>query len=182
MGESLISKVKSGDKKAFEELYNIYAEQALRTAMAITKNKASAADAVQEAFIRVYNNINSFDESKPFSPWFYKILVNECNRLLSKNSRTVLISNFFESGLDKSRYDSYKFQEYENLYKAVQNLKDINRIPIVLKYLKGFSEEEIAQILDININTVKSRLFKGRQKLRKYLEILEGGSEKHGWN
>ena len=84
MGESLISKVKSGDKKAFEELYNIYAEQALRTAMAITKNKASAADAVQEAFIRVYNNINSFDESKPFSPWFYKILVNECNRLLSK--------------------------------------------------------------------------------------------------
>lgn len=59
-------------------------------------------------------------------------------------------------------------------------MKDINRIPIVLKYLKGFSEEEIAQILDININTVKSRLFKGRQKLRKYLEILEGGSEKHG--
>jgi RNA polymerase sigma factor (sigma-70 family) len=180
VNEDLICKVKSGDRKAFEELYNLYADQGLRTALAITKNKSNAADAVQETFIRVYNNIKSFDETKPFKPWFYKILINECNRLLSKNSRTVLISNFFESGLDRSKYDNYKFQEYENLYKAVENLKDINRIPIVLKYLKGFTEEEISQILDLNINTVKSRLFKGRQKLRKFLEILEGGNEKHG--
>lgn len=176
----MIYKIKNGDRKAFEELYNKYIEQALRTAMAITKNKSHAADAVQETFIRVYNNIGTFDESKPFSPWFYKILVNECNRLLSKNSRTLLISNFFESGLDSSKDDNYKFQEYENLYRAIENLKDINRIPIILKYLKGFTEEEISQILDLNINTVKSRLFKGRQKLKKYLEILEGGSEKHG--
>ena len=84
MNEDLICKVKSGDRKAFEELYNLYADQGLRTALAITKNKSNAADAVQETFIRVYNNIKSFDETKPFKPWFYKILINECNRLLSK--------------------------------------------------------------------------------------------------
>lgn len=176
----LIIKIKAGDREAFEELYNIYADQALRVAMAVTKDKMSAADAVQEAFIRVYRNIDSFDESKPFKPWFYRILINECNRLLQKSSKTVLISDFIESGIDNSDYDNYNFQEYENLYKAVNNLKDINRIPIILKYLRGFSESDIAQILDININTVKSRLFKGREKLKKYLDLLEGGSKKHG--
>ncbi|WP_163195793.1 RNA polymerase sigma factor [Clostridium thermarum] len=180
MENELIIKIKSRDRASFEELYNIYAEQALRVAMAVTKDKTSAADAVQEAFIRVYKNIDSFDESKDFKPWFYRILINECSRLLSRNSKAILISDFLENGIDNSRYDHYNFQEYETLYKAVNKLKDINRIPIILKYLRGFTESEIAQILDININTVKSRLFKGREKLKKYLGLLEGGSENHG--
>lgn len=179
MENELIIKIKSGDRAAFEELYNRYADQALRVAMAVTKDKMSAADAVQEAFIRVYKNIDSFDKGKDFKPWFYRILINECNRLLSRNSKTILISDFFESDVDNSRYDDYNFQEYETLYKAVNKLNDINRIPIILKYLRGFTESEIAQILDVNINTVKSRLFKGREKLKKYLGLLEGGSENH---
>ena len=60
--------------------------------------------------------------------------------------------------------------DFSHIYEALDSLKDIYRIPIILKYLNGFSEKEIAQALDLNINTVKSRLFQGRQKLKKALE------------
>jgi RNA polymerase sigma factor, sigma-70 family len=134
----------------------------------------NAADAVQETFIRVYNNIGSFDDRKPFKPWFYRILLNECSRILRKNSKTVSVDDFAENGIHITSSDEYPFEEYESLYKAIENLEDINRIPIILKYLKGLTENQIAEVLDTNINTVKSRLFKGRQKLKKFLQIFEG--------
>jgi RNA polymerase sigma factor (sigma-70 family) len=175
---ALLQSIKEGNNEAFEELYNKYAGYALRVAMAVIGNKASAADAVQETFIRVYRNINNFDVDKPFEPWFYRILINECNRILGKNSNVVLIDDFVEKDLQGSIEDDYSFQEYESLYKAIENLDDNNRVPIVLKYLKGFKESEIAEILGINVNTIKSRLLKGKQKLRKLLEKLEGITEK----
>ena len=86
MEKELLEKVKNKDKKAFEELYNIYSEYALRVAFAVTKDKSNAADAVQETFIRVYKYIDGYDINKPFKTWFYNILINECNRILSKSN------------------------------------------------------------------------------------------------
>ena len=83
-----------------------------------------------------------------------------------------------ENNVQLSREDPYPFQEYEDLYQGIQNLDEIHRIPIILKYLQDFSEKEIAEILDLNINTLKSRLYKGRQKLKKFLE--EGGRANNG--
>ncbi len=174
LDKELLQAIREGDNDSFAELYNKYAEFALRVAMAVTRNKMSAADAVQESFIRVYKNINDFQIDSPFQPWFYRILINECNRILSKTSNTILIDDFLENNLQSSIEDDYKFQEYESLYKAIESLPDNNKIPIVLKYLKGFKEKEIAEILDININTIKSRLFKGRQQLKSVIEIIEG--------
>lgn len=168
--QALISRiVKHKDKEAFELLYHKYANYALRVASMITKDHALAADAVQEAFIRVYINIESFSTGKPFKPWFYRILINECNRLLKKGSKVSYISDYIENEKDHAKEDRKDFEEYEDLYKAVEELEDIHKIPIVLKYLTGFKEVEIAQILDINVNTLKSRLYKGREKLRKFL-------------
>jgi RNA polymerase sigma factor (sigma-70 family) len=176
LDRELLKKVREGDNEAFAELYNKYADFALRTAMAITRNKMSAADVVQEAFIRVYKNIQTFDLDKPFEPWFYRILINECNRLLGKNSNIVLVEDFIENNIQGSSEDDYKFEEYETLYKAIESLDDNNKIPIILKYLRGFKESEIADILGANINTVKSRLFKGRQKLKSFIERFDGES------
>lgn len=176
MDRELLQKIREGDSEVFAELYNKYADYALRVAMAVTRNKMSAADAVQEAFIRVYKNMQTFDLDKAFEPWFYRILINECNRLLRKNSNMVLIDDFIENNIESSSQDDYNFEEYETLYKAIESLEDNNRIPIILKYLRGFKEIEIAELLGININTIKSRLFKGRQKLKNMIERLEGGA------
>ena len=96
MDRDIILKVKEGDRKAFEELYNRYYSYALRTATAITKSTQEAADAVQETFIRVYRNIYSFNTNRPFKPWFYRILVNECNRVMKDKSRVVFVSHYME--------------------------------------------------------------------------------------
>lgn len=180
MEKDVIARVKEGDKQAFEQLYNEYAEYAIRTAFAITKNSADASDAVQEAFIKVYRNIIFYDEEKPFKPWFYRILVNECNRITKRKSKVIPIDQYLDDHSMGSQRDDYKFEEYEELYAAIQGLKEINRIPIILKYLNNFSEKEIAEILDVNINTVKSRLFKGRERLKQALLKMKEGREKNG--
>ncbi|MFO7295041.1 MAG: RNA polymerase sigma factor [Caldicoprobacter sp.] len=180
MDKDVIARVKKGDKQAFEQLYNEYAEYAIRTAFAITKNSADASDAVQEAFIRVYRNIIFYDEERPFKPWFYKILVNECNRITKRKSKVIPIDQYLDDHYMGLHMDDYKFEEYEELYAAIQGLKEINRIPIILKYLNNFSEKEIAEIFDVNINTVKSRLFKGRERIKQALLKMKEGREKNG--
>jgi len=181
LDKKLIQKIKGGDAASFAVLYNQYAGYALRVASAITGNKINGADAVQETFIRVYKNIGSYDLDKPFEPWIYKILINECNRVLgkNKNENIILVDDFMENNLQGSMEDNYKFEQYESLYEAIERLDDKIRIPIVLKYLKGLQENEIADILDINVNTIKSRLFKGRQRLKDLLERIEGGNKNY---
>lgn len=169
MDDILLQRVRYKDKEAFEVLYNQYANYAMRVATAVTKSSALASDAVQETFIRVYYNIDKFKPGRPFEPWLYRILINECNRILKKAINVSYINDHIENGLDVSWEDEHHFEEYEELYRAIEDLDIKFRIPIILKYLKGFKEYEVAEIMDININTVKSRLFKGRQKLKKAL-------------
>ena len=172
--KKLIKEIKKGNHNAFTTLYNQYSEYALRVALAVTKNSANGADAVQETFIRVYRNISKFDTSRDFKPWFYKILINECRRIMYFSTDALTIDEKIENDRQLSKEDFYGFQEYESLYEAIQNLDEINRLPIILKYLQDFSEKEISQVLDLNINTVKSRLYKGRQKLRNIINDGEG--------
>lgn len=169
MNYDLIKKIKKGDKEAFRELYDIHFEKALRTAVVITKNKEMSKDAVQETFIRVYLNISSYNIEKPFEPWFYRILINECNRLLKKRGKI----NSVDFHLLENSFSDQKNNDFTDLYESILSLNDIYKIPVILKYLQGFAEKEIASILDLKLNTVKSRLFKGREKLKIALEALE---------
>ncbi|NLW21907.1 MAG: sigma-70 family RNA polymerase sigma factor [Tissierellia bacterium] len=166
MDKEIIQNIIQGNEESFKKLYDMHIHKALRTATAITKNKELAKDATQEAFIRVYLNISSFDTEKPFEPWFYRILINECMRILKRDSRLKLSHD----PLSENQLVVKDNPDFSHIYEALDSLKDIYRIPIILKYLNGFSEKEIAQALDLNINTVKSRLFQGRQKLKKALE------------
>lgn len=163
------------DKASFQELYQKHANFAIRTAIAITRNPEIAKDAVQETFIRVYRHLSSYDASLPFEPWLYRILVNECNRLLKKESK---MPAYHHPDLENDeRISSPSGGHAADLVETIQSMEDLYRIPLILKYIKGFSEKEIADILELNQNTVKSRLFKGRQNLRQLLEIAEQEAE-----
>lgn len=180
MERLILEKIKDGELQAFQELYELYAKYALRVATAITKSQANAADVVQETFIRVYRSIHSFDLDRPFKPWFYRILINECNRLLKKRGNTVLMGEYTEDNSNISTSDFYGFEEYEELYRAIGALNDAERIAITLKYLKGFKETEVAEILGLNINTLKSRLLRARHKLKRMMEKYEKRREING--
>ncbi len=180
MERLILERIKAGELQAFEELYELYAEYALRVATAITRNQANAADVVQETFIRVYRGIDNFDLNRPFKPWFYRILINECNRLLKKRGNTILIGEYMEDNPNISTFDFYGFEEYEELYRAMGSLNHAERTAITLKYLKGFKEIEVAEILGLNINTLKSRLLRGRHKLKRMIEKYEKRREING--
>jgi len=176
----IVQQIKNGDVQAFRDLYDLYFEYAMRVATVVMNHQSSnAKDAVQETFIRVYQNIKGYDTSRPFKPWFYRILINECHRILKRNGKIISVGEGFnEAEQDELAYEGInQFIEHEDLYKAIESLEHHHRVPIVLKYLNGFKEQEIAEILDENLNTIKSRLYKGRQKLKGLLKNEKEGSQ-----
>lgn len=163
-----VEQVRSGDQFAFRQFYEAYANGAIRIASAITRNRELAKDAVQETFIRVFRQIDSYNPTLPFDPWFYRILTNECLRLINKETSLVKVE---PSNLDDNPALVEKsFDQLSDLYDIIQSLDDLHRIPLILKYIKGFSEKEIADILQLNQNTLKSRLFKARKHLKMLLD------------
>lgn len=169
MIEELIPKIKNGDNDAFRTLYDYYYNDAMYSAVGITRNREYSMDAVQETFIRVYTKIHKYDVAKPFSPWFYRILINECNRILKKNTSIFRRQTYLVDDICSDISTNYR-----SLYEDILGLKNMYRIPIILKYIHGFTEKEIANILKLNQNTVKSRLYKGREKLRNNIDECKG--------
>jgi RNA polymerase sigma factor (sigma-70 family) len=167
MDKKLRKKILKGDKAAFKQFYDDQIDKALRVAIVITKNKELAKEATQETFIRVYRNLSSYDVSQPFDPWFFRILTNECNRIMKKESKVTKLSDYFDQEVEDT--SAYEEVDHTELYDAISTLDDLYRVPIILKYLKGYSEKEIAEILEANQNTIKSRLYKGRELLKKRL-------------
>lgn len=170
-----IIRLRQGDCGAFRLLFDAYADKALRFASVYVRNSDLAKDIVQETFIRVYRNIGSFDVEKPFEPWFYRILTNECLRDLEKRKVAEVPLESIENQMAYAGNTAYEFEEAGTLTGIIGSLEDMYRIPLILMYLEGFTEQEIAKILDLNVNTVKSRLYKTRQRLREALARIEGG-------
>lgn len=163
----LIKEILAGNDDAFKKLYEAYVEYALRTTYIITQNQNHAADIVQETFIKVYRNLHRYNMSMPFKPWFYTILINESRRYMNKQNKEPFAVD--SETLIHYLHDEQGFEvkgNVEILEKAFYQLNEMHRTVLILKYVHHFKEKEIADILNLNVNTVKSRLFKGRNKLR----------------
>lgn len=161
----MISRIVQGDREAFRKFYDDYFDYAMRTAILVTKNKEWAKDAVQETFLRVYRNIWQYDVKKPFKPWFYCILLRECYRVMERERKVIP----FGEQLERIPVEPKLPDASVDLYEALQSLDDLYRIPLILKYLHEYSEKEISDMLELNINTLKSRLLKGREKMKNSL-------------
>lgn len=163
---ALIKRVKKKNEKSFKQLYDMYADYALRTAYAMAKNKADASDIVQETFIRVYRSIHTFDHKKSFKPWFYRILINEANRLLKKRStESSRVASEEVTGMIEDRILEYPPRG--KILDALDALSEEDRNMMILKYVDRFTEKELAEMLDVNVNTLKSRLLRARRRLKK---------------
>ncbi|KGX92003.1 RNA polymerase [Pontibacillus halophilus JSM 076056 = DSM 19796] len=168
----LITKIKKGNHSAFKKLYEIHATYALQLAFALTKNHSDASDIVQEAFVKVYRHVESFDTSKAFKPWLYSIVMNEAKDYMRKNRKVTVVP------IDEEHIEAKGIESpVEDLYEALDYLQPIHREVIVLKYLNGFQEKEVAEILNENLNTIKSRLYKGRRQLKMLLGEIDNEQE-----
>ncbi|MGN0620723.1 MAG: RNA polymerase sigma factor [Porcipelethomonas sp.] len=159
--DQLISKAKKGDADSFVELMELNKADMYRTAYSILRNDADSADAIQETILKCWKSIHKLKSDKYFKTWLTRILINSCNDIIRKNSRTVYVESY--EGLDSS--DSSDVSR-KNIDECFSGINENYRIILILYYTKGFSIKEIAQIMKMKENTVKTRLARGRKQFR----------------
>ncbi len=174
----LIKKAQEGDHEALVELLRSIENAVYRSAFYILGNEQDALDASQEALIRIYRKIHTFQEKAKFSTWIQRIVSNVCIDKFRSQKEVISIDEH-EIVLP----DTYSVEEAvlvkqlsSDIQEAIGQLPKQYRLVIVLRYLQDFSYQEIAEALELPLNTVKSYLFRARQQLQDKLgEYQKGG-------
>ncbi|MFC5703701.1 RNA polymerase sigma factor [Cohnella faecalis] len=177
MEPALIKAAQAGDKEALVALLREIENQVYRTAYYLLNHEQDALDASQEALIRIYTKINSYEEKAQFRTWVQRIVTNICIDKFRRSKPSVSIDEHelvFESG-DSVEGEVLSAYEAEEIREAIQKLPEHHRTVVVLRYLQDFSYNEIADSLHLPLNTVKSYLFRARQQLQVLLHDYQKG-------
>jgi RNA polymerase sigma-70 factor, ECF subfamily len=172
---SLVQRLRRGDPRAFEDLVIAHQHRVFGVAIRMLGNRAEAEDLAQEVFLRVHRAIGEFRGEAKLSTWLYAIASRLClNRLTSGERR---IARHGDDALSRlastadSPVEEAERSELETaLHRAIGELGEERRIVVVLRDLEGLSYEEIAEALELELGTVRSRLHRARMDLREKLE------------
>jgi RNA polymerase sigma-70 factor (ECF subfamily) len=166
---SLISRAQAGDDLAWQELIETYREDVFRLAYLLLNNTEDAQDITQETFIRTLRYLHRFDETRPFRPWVLKIASNLC-RNHKRNLRRYWLAVWTfnhepdEAGLPIEK-QIIQQEEVSAVLSAIRALRHAEQEIIYLRYFLDLSVAETAEVLNIKIGTVKSRLHRALQQL-----------------
>lgn len=177
-GEELVGRIKKGDMHAFDELVGMYEKKVANIAYSLLSDREDALDAAQEVFVRIYRSIGGFRGDSALSTWIFRITKNVCSDILRKRRSVVSLDTEEEDEpkveiADDSVAPHTEYEKKERVRavrEAIADLDENQRAVITLFDLNGLSYEEIAQILRVPVGTVKSRLYRAREALRKKLE------------
>jgi RNA polymerase sigma-70 factor (ECF subfamily) len=170
----LVRRTLSGDLQAWGEIVKRYKEKIFGLALGIVGEPADADDIVQETFIRAYDKLDQYDIDRKFSPWLFTVAANLAKNKLRRDKFTKPLKhpNWLTSrGSDDPAELAQKEKENHKLRKSLGKLDYKYRAPMVLRYYIDLSYDEISEITDLPSGTVKTRLHRGKKKLK---EILEG--------
>lgn len=171
----LIKQCQLGDMDAFNKLIEEYKSVALKMAYKLTGSLHEAEDLIQEAFIRVFKYINSFKGDCSFTTWLYQIILNVYKDTYKKANRLATVS--FDGLYDKIKNFScpsfeLEFKELQAaIWEGIDSLPDLTKKAIVLKDYYGFSYQEISKMLECSLDSVKTRLYRGRKFLQETLSL-----------
>ena len=172
----LARRAKGGDIDAYEELVTSYQQLAFRVAWLITRDDGDAEDATQDAFVRAYYSLGRFRDGAPFRPWLLKIVANQArNRRRSAGRRLELAARAAEVRASGDAAPSPEVAALDDdrrsrLLRAMEELREQERVAVALRYFVGLSEAEMAEVMHCRPGTIKSRLARGLAKLRGVLE------------
>ena len=178
----LIKKAIEGDESAYKELLDSYHNAIYHLLFKMVHNKGETEDLVQEAFIKAFRALPSFNEEYAFSTWLYKIAINNCiDHMRKKRLKTFSMNKPVKAKdgeVEREIPDSsmtpdkgiLNEERRSILEEAIDDLPENYRIAIALRHSEERSYEEIAEILDIPLGTVKARIFRAREMLKKKLK------------
>lgn len=179
--EELVKRVKSGDLEAFEEIISIYEGKVFGLIAHMIKNQNEIEDIAQEVFIKIYKNISKFQGNSSLYTWIYKITVNLCLDVIRKKKEVIYLDEkiklndgeveFQIPSDEKNQEQIYEEKELkEKMRSCIDKLPDKQKVMIILRDIKGMSYEEISEITNIKLGTVKSQINRARLKLKELLE------------
>ena len=177
----LVRRAQRGDVSAYEELVHIHQHRVLAVVGGILRGSEDVEDVAQQALAKAYFSIRRFDLRSAFGTWLYKIAVNECWDYLRKKKVRRLVYEADLSEEQVRKLDSMPEHDYggaihyedtprrleqrQLLERLLGELEDKDQVMLVMKEVEGFSVEEIGEVLGLNVNTVKVRLFRARGRL-----------------
>ncbi len=186
----LVKQINNGNQQAFTELIQRYQHKVYNSTYRILGNHEDALDMAQESFIRVYKSIGKFKGNSSFSTWLFRITTNICRDELRKRQRNLKTDSFSQAKDQKKTLKN--LEEIDNpekitmsnelnatIQKKIDQLPSKQKTVFVLREFEGLSYKEIAEVLEISIGTVKSRLSRARIVMREDLyKIIENGGLK----
>ncbi|ADU28457.1 RNA polymerase sigma factor SigW [Evansella cellulosilytica] len=179
--KKIVIEVKKGNQQAFSELVELYKDKVYQIAYRMLGNVHEAQDVAQEAFLRAYVNIESYDTNRKFSTWLFRIATNLAIDRIRKKKPDFHLEDKVAGTEDLDYYSQFatedklpeeKVVQYETqdwVQKEIMALPPKYRSAIILKYIEDLSLKEISNILNLPVATVKTRIHRGREALRKRL-------------
>ncbi|WP_066646829.1 RNA polymerase sigma factor [Christensenella timonensis] len=168
-----ILEAQKGDSDAFCALIGKYENKIYNIAYKFMQNSFDAQDAAQDAIIKMYGSIRKFSFQSAFSTWMYRVVANTCLDLIRRRKPSVPMEEYTDAAVSRDGNPDEQAENNElgrSIRAAVQELSEKYRTVLILKDMEGLKYEEVAEILSITPGTVKSRLFRAREKLRRILE------------
>lgn len=158
--KQLVKRAMNHDNTAFVELIQGQTQAMYKVARGILKNDEDIADALQETILKCYEKIDTLKEPKYFKTWMTRILINNCNDILRASKLECSYEEYVPVAVSDDNTSYYEFVQ------LIDSLDEKYRMIILLYYVWGFKIKEIGEILNIKESTIKTRLNRGREKLR----------------
>lgn len=172
----LVIRLQDGDLEALGDLFDRHRQMVYRTALSVTCDESAAADLLQDTFLRLYRFADRVDPSRPLEPWLYRVTTNLAYTWIKRRKRWWKAIRDMADWLSRDKLNSSEppvqlNEEWQIVQQAVAALPTPQRVVIVSYYINDLSIQEISENLGIPVGTVKSRLYYGRQTLKKKLGL-----------
>lgn len=163
-----LEKLKQRDVLACKQLYLQYADALYNVCVRILQHPAEAEDALQEAFIKIFNNIQQYRNESSIGSWMKQIVTNTCLNILRKKKLVLdeLVDDISENENERENEHDYSI---EDIKKAIEELPQGYRVVFNLFMFEEYTHKQIAEMLEISESTAKSQLFKAKRKLKEIL-------------
>lgn len=172
--KSLVKRAQRGDDQAFVELIEENKQAMYKVAVGILKNDFDAADAIQQSILTCYEKLKELKKAQYFKTWLLRILINNCNQMLREQKKVVGIEDYYGAEDTKGKKAEEKIAAQpgaatinEDFLELLDQMEQQYRVVLILYYVEEMNIREISQILQMNENTVKTRLSRGRGVYKK---------------
>ncbi|MFD1137120.1 sigma-70 family RNA polymerase sigma factor [Paenibacillus urinalis] len=171
---ALAGKAAEGDSDAFVKLVKQLEASLYYMARSLLGKEEDIADAMQETILKAFKSIHTLREPKFFKTWIFRILINECNNIGSKRSRTIAYAEIPTTAASMGGYEMVDLRE------SVERLEEPQRMVIILHYFEDLPIRQVAKVLDVSESAVKMRLSRARDALQHSLPSIHEGKMRYG--